>query len=320
MSQTWSFETNVRSLCLGTGAKLVHGEGIMVTHNDHHTGSMTILACQLAVPPMTTIVERDAQLAASVGKVAECLAAADRPVDLVVLPELSSLDYARATFENLSHLAEPLDGPSADAWGRLARDHGVHIVFGFARAAEDGPRICSALVGPDGAVWGHFDKLHLAQYGASMEKDYFRRGEHLFVFSLNGFRIAPIICYDIRFPELSRVLTVDHDVDVILHCGAYYRDESFHTWHPFVITRALENQIHILSLNRAGEHYGNSIFCLPWHDETCHPERFAAQAEDFRLISLDRDTQASARQRYSFLRDRISYSTLPVRSAKSGKT
>ena len=69
------------------------------------------------------------------------------------------------------------------------------------------------VVGPDGeSCAGHYDKLHLAQYGASMEKEYFNRGNHLFhLFEVNGFRLSPIICYDIRIPELSRTLVVDHE-------------------------------------------------------------------------------------------------------------
>ncbi|MEO1138136.1 MAG: carbon-nitrogen hydrolase family protein [Pseudomonadota bacterium] len=285
-----------------------------------YADTLTLLACQISIPAMTAIAERNAHLTACVAKVDACLKASTRRVDLVVMPELSSLDYARDTFENLAELAEPLDGPSFQAWRRLAQDHEVHVVYGFARAAQDGPRICSAVVGPQGQLVGYYDKLHLAQYGASMEKDYFTRGEHLLVFTLKGFRIAPIICYDIRFPDLSRVLVVDHEVDLLLHCGAYYRDESFHTWHAFATTRALENQVHLLSLNRAGQSYGNSVFCLPWHDETCRPEVFEGREEDFRLITLDQRTQAKVRERYTFLKDRIRYDALFNYSDKSGKT
>ena len=125
------------------------------------------------------------------------------------------------------------------------------------------------------------------------------------VFDIKGFRLAPIICYDIRIPELARTLVIDQAVDVILHCGAYYRDESFHTWHPFAITRALENQVFLLSLNRAGQTYGKSLFCLPWQDEHTTPLEFAETDEDFRIITLDRETQHQARQNYSFLKDRL---------------
>ncbi|OBY25323.1 carbon-nitrogen hydrolase family protein [Leisingera sp. JC1] len=267
--------------------------------------TLTLLACQISIPPMTTATQRDAHLQASAAKVRAQLAAAEGRADLVVLPELSSIDYSRDTFARLGEIAEPLDGASFQTWRQVAKDFGVHISYSFARTGEGGPFICIGVVGPDGGLVGHYDKLHLAQYGASMEKEYFNRGRHLFVFEVNGFRLAPIICYDIRIPELTRTLVVDHGVDAILHCGAYYRDESFHTWHPFAIARALENQVFFLSLNRAGTAYGKSLFCLPWQDENTLPVEFAETAEEFRLITLDRETQAKARRDYTFLKDRL---------------
>ena len=272
-----------------------------MTAND----TLTLLACQISIPPMTTATERDAHLSVSATKVRQHVAGSDRSVDLVVLPELSSIDYARATFAQLGELAEPLEGASFQTWRQVAMDLGLFVSYSFARAGEGGPFISIAVVGPDGALVGHYDKLHLAQYGASMEKEYFNRGDHLFTFSVKGFRLAPIICYDIRIPELSRTLVVDHNVDVILHCGAYYRDESFHTWHPFAIARALENQVFFLSLNRAGETYGNSLFCLPWQDENTPPVAFAETAEEFRTITLDHDVLRAARRDYTFLKDRL---------------
>lgn len=268
-------------------------------------GTLTLLACQIDIPAMTTAPERDAHLEQSAAKVTTCLEASEDVVDLVVLPELSSLDYARETFENIDEMAEPLDGASFRTWREVAVAHDVFVVYGFARKGEGGPFISMAVVGPDGTLIGHYDKLHLAQYGASMEKEYFHRGDHVFVFDIKGFRLAPIICYDIRIPELSRTLVIDRNVDVILHCGAYYRDESFHTWHPFATTRAMENQVFFLSLNRAGANYGSSLFCPPWQDENTPPLAFSEREEDFRLITLDRETLRRVRAEYSFLTDRL---------------
>lgn len=266
--------------------------------------TLTLLACQIEIPPMTTAAERDAHLAQSVAKVRAKILQSDQKIDLVVLPELSSIDYARETFAELDEIAEPLQGASFQAWRALAIEFGAFVSFSFARQGENGPFICIGVVGADGQLVGYYDKLHLAQYGASMEKEYFKRGSHLCVFDVNGFRLAPIICYDIRIPELSRTLVIVHGVDVILHCGAYYRDTSFHTWHPFAVTRALENQVFFLSLNRAGENYGNSLFCPPWQDESTPPTQFAQTAEEFRVITLDRATLRRAREEYTFLLDR----------------
>lgn len=272
--------------------------------------ALSILACQIAIPPMTTAAERGAHLTSTAAKVDAALVA--EPADVVVLPELSAIDYAHETFAALDELAEPLDGASYQCWASVARRHNCHIVYGFPRRERGLFHITMAVVGPDGALICHYDKLHMAQFGASMEKDYFERGDHLAVFSVGGFRLSPIICYDIRIPELSRTLALDHGVDAILHCGAYYRDESFATWHDFAVTRALENQVFLLSLNRAGAQYGGSLFCRPWMDDATPPDRFDAHAEDLRRIVLNRAELEAAREAYSFLKDRLAGYDLPV--------
>lgn len=264
---------------------------------------LRLLACQIDIPAMTTAEERDTHLVLSATKVSVALR--EKPADLVVLPELSSIDYSRAAFGNLDALAEPLDGPSFACWRQVAQEFNCHIAYSFARVDDTGIYICLAVVNPTGALVGHYDKLHLAQYGASMEKEYFQRGDHMFTFKINGLTFAPIICYDIRIPELTRSLVLDHGTDVILHSGAYFRDRSFATWHDFTTTRALENQVFFLSLNRAGADYGNSRFCYPWMDENRLPVSFAEHDEQFLHLEIDPAEITAARETYSFLKDRL---------------
>jgi omega-amidase len=271
--------------------------------------SLTLLACQIEIPPTPNAETRDRHLAKTAEKLRAQLSG--KRADVVVLPELSSIDYSRAAFDRLDEISEPLDGPSFQTWAPLAVDFGVHICYGFARRAGADTYISIAVVAPDGTLAGHYDKLHLCQYGASMEKEYFSAGSDIFTFQIKGFTLSPIICYDIRFPELSRMLVLKHGVDVILHCGAYFRDPSFPTWHAFATTRAIENQVFFLSLNRAGPDYGNSLFCYPWMDETCGPLQFAKHDEDFRHIEIDQARMRDARAGYTFLKDRWDSYDLP---------
>jgi len=272
--------------------------------------AIEVLACQIAIPARTNRSDRDANLAGSVAMVRSKLS--ERPADMVALPELSAIDYSRDAFDRLAELAEPLDGPSLQAWREVAREHATHVAYSFPRVAGDGFRISLAVVGPSGDLVGHFDKLHLAQYGASMEKEYFGAGDHLFVFDIKGIRIAPIICYDIRMPELSRTLAIDHGVDMILHAGAYSRDPSFYSWHQFVVARAMENQVFVLSLNRAGADFGHSIFCPPWVDEDRQPIVFAKHDEQILRLEINRAEIERARATYSFVGDRRDCYDLPV--------
>lgn len=274
------------------------------------TTTLRLLACQLKIPALTTKVERNQHLQETAAKIRTRLS--QQPVDLVILPELSSIDYARDTFDQLQVLAETDFGASFQIYSEIAKEFEVVIVYGYPGARGKTHTICQAAVGTDGKLLGVYEKLHIAHYGASMEKDYFVRGQKLMVFEHAGIRISPVICYDIRFPSLCQSLATKHRVQLILHCGAYFRDESFASWHPFAITRAMENQVYLLSLNRAGKNYGQSTFCPPWMDEQHPCAIFSETDEDFKYLTLDTREITRARA-VPFLKDRLyDYDGLPI--------
>ena len=265
--------------------------------------SLRLLGCQVAIPDAVCASDRDRHVASVCERISNYLAD-NAPVDLIVLPELCTITYSREAFEMLDNLAEPLDGPSVMRFSELARAESAMVVFGMACRTDTGFRISQVILSETGEVTACYDKMHLCQYGASCEKEFFERGEQMAVVDLKGWKIAPLICYDIRIPEMSRALVLEHNVDLLLHCGAYFRDESFATWHNFATTRAMENQVYLLSLNRAGKNFGNSLFCFPWMDETHPAVAFAEHAEQFRLLELDPNLPEDTRSMYTFLKDR----------------
>lgn len=265
--------------------------------------SCRLLACQIAVPRVRSSAEKLDHIERLVTKVSSHLERAS--ADLVVLPELSTIEYSREAFEALGELAEGLDGPGVEKIRALAMRYQTAILFGMPRQENGNYFISQIAIAADGSLLACYDKLHICQYGASMEKEFFVPGQSTRVFTVAGFRFTPIICYDIRFPELCRQLTLSDQVDCILHCGAYFRDESFASWHSFAVTRALENQLYLLSLNRAGENYGDSMFCLPWMDENQAAIQFSTFDEDFRFLDIDRSKIKAAREQYPFLEDRL---------------
>ena len=265
--------------------------------------SLRLLGCQVAIPDAVCASDRDRHVALLCEGIADHLAKSG-PVDLIVLPELCTLPYSREAFEALDDLAESLEGVSVTCFAELARAQSAMVVFGMARRTDTGFRISQVILSETGDVAACYDKMHLCQYGASCEKEFFEHGEKMAVVNLNGWKIAPLICYDIRIPEMSRALVLEHNADLLLHCGAYFRDESFATWHNFATTRAMENQVYLLSLNRAGKNYGNSLFCFPWMDETHPAIAFAEHDEQYRIFELDPDLPAETRSMYTFLKDR----------------
>lgn len=265
---------------------------------------LKILACQISIPPTETTASRGVHLKHTADIANQRLESST--ADILLLPELSSLDYSNTTFANLSEVAEDDDGSSYKTWSRIAKSHHCWVLYGYARKTPNGYSIATGVVNPAGELKGVYEKLHLAQFGASEEKDYFNtQGQQLIVFECAGFRLAPIICYDIRFAELARTLALKHKVDCILHTGAYARDPSFDSWHAFVKTRAMENQIYMVSLNRAGNNFGHSVFMPPWVDENFLPDFFDEQQEQFKILTLDKAKINHAREEFHFLDDRL---------------
>ena len=276
--------------------------------------TLKILAGQISIPETLTVEAKLEHLQSTVEKANTRLA--KTPADVLLLPELSSLHYSKKTFEQLDTLAELDDGSSFQTWREVATRNNCWVAYGYARQRNNNSRaysIATGIIDPSGNLNAVYEKLHLAQFGASEEKDYFSiAGEKLVVFEVNGFRLAPIICYDIRFAELCRTLVLQYNVDCILHTGAYARDPSFDSWHAFVKTRAMENQVYLISLNRAGEYFGNSVCMPPWVDENHLPTHFPDIDEEFRLLSLNRETIDYARREYHFLDDRLETYDFPV--------
>ena len=264
---------------------------------------LRVLGCQSLVPNFSSLAQRDRHVSELCDRIFKYLSE-QTPVDLVVLPELVTIPYSKEAFKRLSLFAETLSGTSTKTFIELSQKINSSILFGLPYESGGQFFISQVLVDPENGVLQNYNKMHLCHYGVSSEKDVFHRGESLATFELCGWKVAPLICYDIRFPEMARSVVLEHGVDFLIHAAAYYRDESFATWPHFAVTRAMENQIFLLSLNRAGSDYGGSMFCPPWIDDD-HPIVFFDQLrEDFQMLELNTKAITQARERYTFLIDR----------------
>jgi len=155
-----------------------------------------------------------------------------------------------------------------------------------------------------------YDKVHLAELGASAERAYFSPGSRLGIFNVAGVRVAMIICYDFRFSGLLNQITNNHEIDLILHPVAFSKDATFPSWHHFAISRALEHQVYFLSLNRAGDNWGNSLFCPPWLDDM-HSVTSFDETEQCLRLHINLEVLQHVRKSYPIRADRMSdYSIL----------
>lgn len=186
---------------------------------------------------------RYGEIQANLDDAARMLACAH--ADLWVLPELFSSGYLFGTRSELERLAEPIPaGPTTQALVRLARGSGCALVAGLAEA-DPGGRIYNAAIAVDpSGLRGVYRKIHLFDH----EKEWFDAGDLPFpVVDLAGARVGIMICFDWRFPEAARTLALAgaqilaHPSNLVMpHCQAA------------MVTRAIENQVFIVTANRIG--------------------------------------------------------------------
>ena len=188
-------------------------------------------------------------LAAAGGAVA---AAAGDGADLVVLPE-----YVLTGFrpERMAALAEPLDGPSADALRRMAAEHGVALVAGLPRRGDGGAHMresaavfdTTIALGPDGELLAAYDKTHLFD----REKTVFTPGGALDgFFTCGGVRCGLLCCFDIEFPEAARRLALGGAQCLVVPSANMVPWGGHHR--VFVRSRALENHVFVAYANAIG--------------------------------------------------------------------
>lgn len=164
------------------------------------------------------------------------------PTDLIVLPEMFSTGFTMASAE----LAESMEGPTIEWMADLARRFDA-VVTGTLPIHHDG-HYYNRLIWqrPDGSL-GYYDKRHL--FSMADEHTAYSAGRARPIFSVKGWNIRPIICYDLRFPVWCRVQRNDYDA---LLCPANWPDPRHNAWLTLLTARAIENQSYVIANNRVG--------------------------------------------------------------------
>ncbi len=204
-------------------------------------------------------------------------AAAADGAQLVVLPEKWNL---LGDGEELRAGAEPLDGPTISAARSWAGELGVQLVAGsIAERVEGQDKLAntSVLIGSDGEVEAAYRKIHMFDVDvggvAYRESDHEQGGEEIVTAELHGalqgLTLGMTVCYDLRFPELYRILAV-RGARVITVPSAFTLHTGKDHWEVLLRARAIENQAFVVAPNQIGEapphyhSYGRSMILDPW--------------------------------------------------------
>ena len=226
--------------------------------------------------------------------------AAEAGTDVVVLPETWNVGFFPK--ENLAGLADRDLAGVKEAFGPLAKEYGINIVCGSVANVRDGKVYNTACVfDREGNPVAAYDKTHL--FTPMGEHEYFAHGDHLCRFGLDGVQCGLIICYDIRFPELTRSLAVK-GMDVLFVVSQWPAVRTAHL-RALTTARAIENQMFVACCNSCGTadgtvYGGNSAIIEPWGST------IALAGEKEELISADCDlgVVAGIRSSINVFRDR----------------
>lgn len=229
-------------------------------------------------------------------------AAAADGAALVVLPERWP---AFGPPQVIRAAAEPLDGPSV-TWARdLAAELGIDLVAGSIAEAvpgEDRLRNTSVHIGPDGAIQATYRKIHLFDVEVDgtvyRESDTDAPGDEIVLSrTADGTPIGLSVCYDLRFPELYRILAV-RGARILLVPAAFTLATTRDHWVVLLRARAIENQAFVIAANQWGEHApglragGRSLIADPWGVVLAQ----AADGEGHITADLDLDAQDRIRR------------------------
>ena len=263
---------------------------------------MRAAAVQLASTP-----DRERNLAAA-DRLTRAAAAAG--AELVVLPEKWPV---LGTPAETAAGAEPFEGETL-AWARgIARELGVDLVAGsFAERVpgEERGRNTSVHVGPDGDVRAAYRKVHMfdSEVGGRTyrESAHEAPGEEVVLSeTATGVGLGLSVCYDLRFPELYRILAV-RGARVLVVPAAFTLATTREHWEILLRARAIEDQCFVIAANQVGEHApglesgGRSMIVDPWGVVLAQ----APDAETFVVADLDLERQDEIRRRLPSLANR----------------
>jgi predicted amidohydrolase len=173
-----------------------------------------------------------------------------RAGSLLILPEMFDAGFSM----NVAAITDTPEHPGRRFLAEIAREWKIFILAGLVDSAADGRGYNTAvLMGPDGKEQNHYRKLH--PFTFAEEGRHYHSGDTVVTFALDGFTVAPFICYDLRFPEAFRVAAA-RGAQLMIVIANWPASRAAH-WNTLLKARAIENQCYIAAVNRCGRDPGN---------------------------------------------------------------
>ncbi len=189
--------------------------------------------------------------------------------DMIIFEELFLAGYSLSK-KDLRRLAEEKGGPSFQELSATARESGVAVVYGYSEVDRSSGKEefynSAQLIDKDGQALVNHRKVHLYVRGDPAEavEAAFSPGQEFAIAECCGMKVAIVICYDIEFPEVARVLALK-GVQLIAVPSSIHSDPKWCGVTDYLVpARARENRIHVAYVNHAhGKYGGHSVVCNP---------------------------------------------------------
>ncbi|MBL0308931.1 MAG: amidohydrolase [Bacteroidetes bacterium] len=256
-------------------------------------------------------------VAANLQMLSEKISAIKNPTDLILLPEMFSTGFSM----NVETQAEEMNNSWAIEWMKKTAAEKNCVVTG-SLMLRDKKKFFNRLVWmrPDGS-FETYDKRHLFSF--AQEEKTFTSGRERLIVELKGWKICPMICYDLRFPAWSRNRLVESEAaaaayDLLIYV-ANWPERRAQAWKYLLIARAIENQTYVAGINRVGNdgndiyYSGDSMVADALGNILYHRE----QSEDITTLQLSMEDLTKVRRQFRFLKDADLFNINPKSKFKS---
>ena len=226
---------------------------------------------EVAVLQMNSGDDARANIAAALDLIDRAAAAGAR---LVVLPEV--WPYLGPDEANRAH-AETIPGPITEQLAARAHRHGIYVHGGSiyeTRPGDPGLYNTSVVIDPRGEIIARYSKIHMFDVVLDGVEQYKESatvtpGDEIVVVEIDGIQVGLAICYDLRFPELFRILALQGAEAIVLPAAFTLTTGKDH-WETLIRARAIENAVYMIASAQWGKHppgnwcYGRSMIVDPW--------------------------------------------------------
>ena len=257
---------------------------------------------RIAIAQIESSTDKDANLKKAVDWIHR---AKGRSADVIAFPEfLMAFSPASQTAEELTRTAESADGPFVTALRRIAKAENVAVVATIYENSPISNRVFDTAVWIDafGNIASLYRKLHLYDAFGFKESDKFQPGSDVAPLVRSGeCRCGMMICYDLRFPEMARMLALDGANVLLAPSGWVQGDLKLEHWQTMIKARALENGSYVVAPDQVGNIYiGHSLIVDPLGRTVVD----LGEKEGMEIVELDLSLVSETRDKLPLLKNR----------------